>query len=228
VTHAREGAQPREGRVDVTVIVLAKAPVPGRCKTRLCPPCTPTQAASVAEAALADTLDVVAATAADRRVLVLDGEPGPWVPAGIEVVRQRGVGLDERLAHAFIDACSDGRPALLVGMDTPQLTPTLVDRALHRLVSDDAPALLGRAEDGGWWAVGLPAPDPEAFVGVPMSTQHTGSIQAARLRARGHRVELLPTLRDVDHWVDALAVARSAPGGRFARRVSDVAARLVA
>lgn len=55
--------------------VIAKAPVAGRVKTRLCPPCTPQQAAALAGAALQDTLAAVAATPAHRRVLVLDGEP---------------------------------------------------------------------------------------------------------------------------------------------------------
>ena len=104
----------------MTVIVLAKAPVPGRAKTRLCPPCDPEQAAGLARAALVDTLRAVTATSCERRVLVLDGAPGPWVPDGFEVLPQRGSGLDERLAHAFTDIGTGG---VLIGMDTPQLTP---------------------------------------------------------------------------------------------------------
>jgi glycosyltransferase A (GT-A) superfamily protein (DUF2064 family) len=99
------------------LLVIAKAPEPGRSKTRLCPPCSPEQAAALAEAALTDTLRAVAATPADERVLVLDGTPGDWLPEGFRVVPQRGDGLDERLAAAFADA---GGPALLIGMDTPQ------------------------------------------------------------------------------------------------------------
>ena len=70
------------------VLVMAKSPVPGRVKTRLCPPCTPAEAAALAEAALADTLEAVAACGAGRRILALDGAPGPWLPAGFEVVAQ--------------------------------------------------------------------------------------------------------------------------------------------
>ena len=109
----------------VNVLVIAKAPVPGRSKTRLCPPCTPEQAARVAEAALGDTLAAVLATPGIRPVLALDGAPGPWLPPGFDVVPQRGVGLDERLACAFEDA---GGASFLVGMDTPQLTPHDADR----------------------------------------------------------------------------------------------------
>ena len=102
------------------IAVIAKAPVAGRSKTRLTPPCTPEQAAALASAALADTLAAVAATPGARRVLVLDGAPGPWLRPGFEVLAQRGAGLAERLAAAFADI---GEPALVVGMDTPQLTP---------------------------------------------------------------------------------------------------------
>jgi len=86
------------------LVVIAKAPLPGRSKTRLCPPCTPHEAAALAEAALRDTLAaVLAAPVRARRVLVLDGEPGRWLPAGIEVIAQRGDGLGARLAAAFAD-----------------------------------------------------------------------------------------------------------------------------
>lgn len=84
-----------------TLLVIAKEPRPGRVKTRLTPPFTPEEAAGLAEASLADTLHAVAATPATRRVLVLDGAPGPWLPPGFDVVAQCAGGLDERLAEAF-------------------------------------------------------------------------------------------------------------------------------
>ncbi|CAM5579726.1 hypothetical protein SVIOM342S_07620 [Streptomyces violaceorubidus] len=84
-----------------TLLVIAKQPRPGRVKTRLTPPFTPAEAAALAEAALADTLGAVAATPARRRVLVLDGDPGPWLPPGFDVVPQGAGGLDARLADAF-------------------------------------------------------------------------------------------------------------------------------
>ncbi|WP_030663216.1 TIGR04282 family arsenosugar biosynthesis glycosyltransferase [Streptomyces cellulosae] len=201
-----------------TLLVIAKEPRPGRVKTRLTPPFTPHEAAALAQASLADTLDAVARTPAGRRVLVLEGEPGPWLPPGFDVVRQCAGGLDERLAAAF--AHCEG-PALLIGMDTPQVTPELlqVDFA-------DCDAYFGSAEDGGFWALGLAAPDPALLRGVPMSTSHTGAAQRARLA--GLRVRDLPRLRDVDTAYDAEVVARSAPGGRFAAelaRLSPAGAR---
>jgi len=216
----------RRHDLERVVMVMAKAPRPGRSKTRLCPPCTPAQAANLAGAALADTLSAVAASVATRRVLVLDGPPAPWFRAGLEVVAQHGGGLDERLAFAFDDVFADRIepvPTLLVGMDTPQLTPEVIAAAFTELTAPGRTAVLGPAEDGGWWAVGLHRPDPRAFVGVPMSTSVTGERQIERLRSRGHVVGTLPVLRDVDHWTDARAVAELAPAGRFARLVARLA-----
>ncbi|MEU2894570.1 TIGR04282 family arsenosugar biosynthesis glycosyltransferase [Streptomyces sp. NPDC001273] len=194
----------------VTLLVIAKEPRPGRVKTRLTPPFTPEEAAALAEAALADTLEAVARTPARRRVLVLDGTPGPWLPAGVEVVPQCAGGLDERLAAAF--AGCDG-PALLIGMDTPQVTPELltVDFA-------DCDAYFGPAEDGGFWALGLAEPDPGLVRGVPMSTPDTGAVQRRRLTRL--RVRDLPLLRDVDTADDAAVVAATAPGGHFAAHLT--------
>ncbi|MFK0252784.1 DUF2064 domain-containing protein [Streptomyces sp. NPDC090445] len=195
-----------------SLLVIAKEPVPGRVKTRLTPPFTPAEAAALAEAALADTLAAAAATPADRHVLVLDGTPGPWLPAGFEVVPQSGGGLDERLAAAFA-ACAG--PALLIGMDTPHVTPELLAPALD---FDTCDAWFGPAVDGGFWALGLADPDPALLLGVPMSVPETGAVQYERLRAAGLRTRLLPRLRDVDTAADAAAVAALAPAGRFATR----------
>lgn len=201
------------------ILVLAKAPTAGRAKTRLCPPCTPEEAAAVAEAALRDTLDAVRRTSVARRVLVLEGEPGQWVPDEFHLIEQRGEGLDDRLTAAFEDA---GAPALLIGMDTPQVTAALLEEALGGLGRPGVDAVLGPARDGGWWAIGLRRAVPGVFRGVPMSTPLTGAAQARRLERLGLRWAALPVLRDVDHFEDAVAVANLAPGSRFARAVRHV------
>src|SRR5438046_8188371 len=103
----------------VQIIVVAKEPVPGRVKTRLCPPYTAAQAARIAEAALADTIEAVSKADAVRRVLLLDGDYAP--PAGWEVVFQRGNGLGQRLANGFADTAEPGVASVLIGMDTPQV-----------------------------------------------------------------------------------------------------------
>jgi rSAM/selenodomain-associated transferase 1 len=203
------------------LIVIAKAPVAGRVKTRLCPPCTPEQAADLACASLQDTLDAVALSSAGRRIVVLDGEPGPWLPAGFEVIAQRGDGLAERLAAAFEDV---GEAAFLVGMDTPQLTPALLDSGLEAVVTGDA--AFGAALDGGYWGLGLRTPDAAVFAGVPMSSTRTGAVQRAQLALLGLRPAILPPLLDVDTFRDALIVATEAPETRFAAAVAAIEAGL--
>jgi uncharacterized protein len=200
------------------LVVIAKEPLPGRVKTRLTPPLAPEQAAAVARAAIEDTLAALRAVGRDvRRVLVLDGEPGPWVPDGFEVLPQRGDGLAERLAAAFEDV---GGPAFLVGMDTPQVTPALLEAGLDAVLSGGA--ALGAALDGGYWGIGLHEPDARVFEGVPMSARNTGAVQQERLAILGLRTRILPPLRDVDTIEDARAVAREAPGGRLAGVLAEI------
>ena len=210
-------------RPRTTLLVIAKSPQPGRVKTRLCPPCTAEEAAGLAEAALADTLEVLAATPAGRHVIALDGPAGPWLPARFDVVSQKGSGLAERLAHAFAHVRG---PAFLVGMDTPQIAAPLVSDALATLALPDVDAVLGPALDGGWWGIGLRRPDGRVFENVEMSTARTHTEQQARLRALGYRTRALPPLRDVDDFHDALAVAAAAPTTRFAHAVADLEPRL--
>ncbi|QNE76350.1 DUF2064 domain-containing protein [Streptomyces finlayi] len=208
-----------------TLLVIAKEPVPGRVKTRLCPPFSPVEAAQLAEAALADTLRTVLALPARRRVVVLDGRPGPWLPPGIDVVPQSTGGLDERLAAAFA-GCTG--PTLLLGMDTPQAGAVHLAGALAPDGWDHCDAWFGPADDGGFWALGLATPDPGLLLGVPMSVPETGAVQRRRLVDAGLTVRDLPRLRDVDTARDAGHVAAAAPDGAFAAafaRLTPAAAR---
>ncbi len=209
--------------LEAQLLVIAKQPRPGRSKTRLSPALTPEQAADVALAALRDTLAAVDRTPVRRRVLVLDGTPGPWVPAGWTVLPQRDGGLAERLTGAFADAAADcPLPMLLVGMDTPQVTPVLLTDAVEQLLTTDA--VLGRALDGGWWALGLHAPHDHAFSGVPMSTASTGDAQAARLAELGLATTELPQLRDIDLVEDLHAVLAELPADSALAQLLAVAA----
>ena len=205
--------------MNVALAVIAKSPAPGRVKTRLSPPCTAAEAAAIAEAALVDTLATLADTPAPRRVLVLDGPPGRWLAPDLDLIAQRGEGLAQRLANAFADI---GGPAFLVGMDTPQIRPELL--AAGQAAVAAGRAALGPASDGGYWGIGLPAPDARAFAGVPMSTAATGAAQRAALARLGLPVARLAELRDVDTIVDARAVALQAPDSRFAAALEAVAA----
>ncbi|GAA3244179.1 DUF2064 domain-containing protein [Dactylosporangium siamense] len=199
----------------VQLLLLAKTPVPGRVKTRLCPPCSPDQAATIAAAMLADTVDVLTAAPAAKRTLVVDGDLP--APPGWDRRPQRGDGLGERLAAAYADTALPGVATLLVGMDTPQLRIGHIVAACAALAT--AGAVLGPAEDGGWWALGLQDPAmARVLADVPMSTSDTGA--ATRAALSGLQVATLPTLRDVDTAADAWAVIGDCPDSRFARSVA--------
>lgn len=199
------------------LIVIAKAPVPGRVKTRLCPPCSLDEAASIAEASIADTLDTARSIAGVRPVVALDGEAGAWLPEGVLVIPQRGDGLAARIAAAFDDV---GGPALLIGMDTPHVSLARLTGACVRLAAPGVDAVIGPAFDGGWWAIGRRRPDPGVFEGVPMGSDGTFERQWARLRSLGLVVDELTPMRDVDTAPDAVAVAASIPRSRFAHAVA--------
>ena len=205
------------------VIVIAKSPQPGRVKTRLCPPCNEREAAGIARAALIATLDAVARSDSARRFIALDGPVGAWLPPGYETVPQRGRGLGERLAAAFTDV---GGPAVAIGMDAPQVTPTLINSSLAAL--DEVDSALGPTQDGGYWAIALRRANEEVFAGIPMSVSTTYREQRRRLRELSLECLELPHLHDVDHFSDALAVAEKMPGSPFAAAVQSVSERLEA
>lgn len=228
--------------MSATFLVVAKAPVPGRAKTRLSPPFTEHQAAALAAAALLDTLDAVTKahqhsnSDAPRPVVALTGALDDGAaPAAIRsalsdfrVISQRGDGLAERLIAAHRDAAPSLGPTVQIGMDTPQVRPHHLLAAEAMLADAEGPdGVLGPAEDGGWWALGLRrAADAALIAGVPMSTPRTGELTLAALRSAGREVRLLPTLRDVDRVSDVAAVADLAPDSRFGRLAATLLSAL--
>jgi glycosyltransferase A (GT-A) superfamily protein (DUF2064 family) len=208
----------------VTVLVVAKAPVAGRAKTRLAATVGDEVAADIAAAALLDTLDAVAAAPVATRVVALTGELGAAANAdeiadrlkSFTVIAQRGNDFADRLANAHADAAG-GDPVLQIGMDTPQVTAELLAGCGCRLL--DAPAVLGLAHDGGWWALGLRTPaTAECLRTVAMSQPDTGTLTLEALRRHGLEVEILDELADVDVVADIAGVRDAcAPTSRFAQ-----------
>ncbi|MFJ6669821.1 DUF2064 domain-containing protein [Actinosynnema sp. NPDC091369] len=213
-----------------SLLVVAKAPVPGLAKTRLCPPATPEEAADLAAAALLDTLDAVLGTPGVRPVVALTGSLGEArraaeVRAALRrctVLPQRGGSFADRLANAHADTHrAHGLPVFQIGMDTPQVTPMLLAESVRRLAGHDA--VLGPAADGGWWALGVHDPAVAATLrAVPMSRPDTG---ARTLLALGDRdTGVLPVLSDVDEMATAREVAAAVPGTRFAAALARLGA----
>ena len=217
--------------------MLAKAPVPGRVKTRLCPPASPAQAARIAAAAFLDTVDAVLAVPDVTPVIALTGDLAQAIDAqalterlrATTVLPQRGTTLGQRIAAAYADtaAAVGDRPVLQIGMDTPQVDAKLLSHCLDQLDGDGVDAALGMATDGGWWVLGVRRPELAALIAdIPTSLPDTGQRTLAALRASGCRMAEVPELSDVDTWQDAIAVAAEVPDGRFAAAVAAAAAAL--
>ncbi|MGA8850691.1 MAG: DUF2064 domain-containing protein [Aeromicrobium sp.] len=211
-----------------TVLVVAKAPVPGLAKTRIAATIGDAAAAELAAAALLDTLDTVAEVSAARGWPVVVALTGDLSRAAcsteigaalstITVVPQRGEGLAERLAHAHADA-DRGHGVVQVGMDTPQLTAHDYETAGDLVLSGER--ALGPAGDGGWWLLGLPdGREASALINVPMSTDHTADLTQ---RALGD-VRWLRTVHDMDTWEDAQQIAAAiSPSCRTLSRLAAV------
>jgi len=214
------------------VLVVAKAPVPGQAKTRLATAVGDQVAADIAACALLDLVAAARACAA-HLLVALTGDlaaaaRGSEIAAalrGADVFAQRGDSFGDRLAGAHADAHrllgerAAPVPVLQVGMDTPQLSAAMLAESLRTAAVHDA--VLGPAEDGGWWGLAVRDPAVAARLrDVEMSRDDTGRATQQALESAGVAVALLPPLRDVDTWADARAVARLAPHGRFAAAVT--------
>ena len=208
----------------VTLLVVAKAPEPGRAKTRLATTVGDRVAADIAAAALLDTLDAVAAAPVAARVVALTGDLDAAAGAteirrrleSFTVIEQRGDNFADRLANAHADAAGE-LPVLQIGMDTPQVTADLLASCARRLL--ESPAVLGLACDGGWWVLGVGTPAmAECLRGIPMSQPDTGELTLKALRDNGIDVTPVERLADFD-VVDDVAMVRNAcgPASRFAR-----------
>lgn len=207
----------------VTLLVVAKAPVPGQAKTRLAATLGDDAAAQIAAAALLDTLDAVAAVAVSARVVALTGDLDAAVDGAqihrqltaFTVITQRGNDFADRLANAHTDAAAAGYPVLQIGMDTPQVTAALLADCARQLTH--TPAVLGLARDGGWWALGVQQPETaQCLRTVPMSQPDTGALTQKALQRHGIDAENLPELADFDVVEDVAAVqAQCRPDSRF-------------
>jgi uncharacterized protein len=211
-----------------TLLVMAKAPVPGQAKTRLAPAFTSVGAADLAAAALLDTLDAVSSSDAGARIVALSGDlsaacRGEEIARALDgfvVIPQHGATFADRLVRAHHDAAGEGLPVLQIGMDTPQVTAALLSGAAEVLV-EGAEAALGLAADGGWWALGVTEPATAAVLAdVPMSRADTGALTRLAIERLGIVVAELPVLADVDTPDDARGVAGGMdPRARFAMAV---------
>lgn len=260
-------ARPDTGRsqADSALIIFAKAPVAGQVKTRLCPPLTPDEAASLHGSMVLDMLERSRGSAfgspkaRGSRLDDLQRRPSPLLDRflacapspdhvffkilaeryDVRLLAQTGDDLGARMARAIADVFALGyRRTLAIGTDVPTLPPSTFGEALALLDTHDL--VLGPAQDGGYYLIGLRQPAPELFEGIPWSTDRVLSVTQQKAAALGWRVALLPIRRDLDTVEDLLALIeeaglqtssnrRGALSGRHdgsARRLSPTASHL--
>jgi rSAM/selenodomain-associated transferase 1 len=208
--------------IPVRIVIFAKAPLPGRVKTRLIPALGEAGAAQLAARMLDRALQQALAAAVGPVELCMSPAPvaPDWgeipLPPGIETSDQGEGDLGARMARAAQRALARGGAVLLTGTDCPDLSAERLRVAAARLAGHDA--VLHRAEDGGYPLLGLRVFDTRLFDDMPWSTPAVAALTLERIAALGWTVWVGDTLRDIDEPADLLRAdllrAGSIPGFR--------------
>jgi rSAM/selenodomain-associated transferase 1 len=185
------------------IVIVAKAPEAGRTKTRLCPPFSLEDAAALYRAFLIDTTEAALALAWQRVTLVHPDDVGvarrlaSLVPAGAELLAQRGVGLGAALSSAFETHFDAGfERVVLVGSDSPSLPTAYIEEASAAL--DHCDVVIGPSSDGGYYLIGMRRFHPSLFEGISWSTERVFAQTLEHARAAELRTWSLPEWYDVD------------------------------
>ena len=222
--HPASSGSPRQSassrRAEAALVLFAKAPIPGQVKTRLCPPLTPDEAASLHGSFVLDSLERSKA-AIQQQKLSLDRILACAPSAahvffkilgerhGVRLIDQLGDDLGSRMDQAVSTLCAEGyRRLLIVGTDLPSLPLSIYRDALAQL--DRHPVVLGPALDGGYYLLGLTQPAPELFDRIPWSTAEVLKATLARAEAAGLTVGQLQPWRDVDTVEDLRFIIQEA------------------
>ena len=197
--------------MNATVLVVAKAPLPGRAKTRLVPPLSAEQAADLQRALLLDTLDSCRAEGFEPAVLCAGEEVAALreaVGTGTRLVAQEGRGLGDALRLGMRRHLERG-PVAIVSSDIPGLPPGSLGGAFAAL-EDGADVVLGPARDGGYWLVAMREPHDAPFEDIPMSTAAAYDTTCRRCAEANLTLATVEPWRDVDTAVDLAALLSTA------------------
>lgn len=224
------------------IIIFAKAPVPGKVKTRLIPALGGEGAAQLAQAMLVTAIQEALAAAIGKPELCADPSPlrPVWtglVPTGIDVSAQGKGDLGQRLARAARRGVAEVGAVILIGTDCPALNRHALREIARELASTDA--VIYPARDGGYVALGLRKYDPSIFEGIAWSDNSVSPQTIDRVKALGWSLHVGPVFRDIDlpidlafgpdQWVISSAACDTNPdpssATESARSVSDLAVR---
>ena len=207
------------GRLKPALAVMARAPAPGKVKTRLCPPLSPEQAAEFYECVLRDVLgDLIPSARWDTWVAYAERSRDYFLrlpEQGMALLPQRGASLGERMHAVFVDLCHAGyRQVVLVGSDVPALQAASVAQACEVLEQERSDVVLGPADDGGYYLIGLARPEQRLFSDVAWSTASVLEQTLAKARQLELRVRMVPGTYDVDVAKDLERLGRDLEGSR--------------
>lgn len=190
--------------------VMARAPVPGHCKSRLARGIGTARAALLYEAMLRDTLDACTVLPVQRRVVFAAPETDgvrrlrSLAPPSWEVEAQRGADLGERMIAAFAALARGSDAMVLMGSDAPHLDMDAVAAAIVGLGGGGPRALMGPTTDGGYYLIGLTSLQPTLFEGIAWSTDQVASQTRERLGRLQIPTHELPGCYDIDVEEDML------------------------
>lgn len=187
------------------LLVFAKAPDPGRVKTRLAREVGEEEAAKIYAALARHVVDEVRGGPYRTEICFTPPEAGDrvrgWLGvAGLSFHPQSEGDLGARMERAIRRSLEESHAVVVVGTDAPQVTSSLVERAFQEL--READLVLGPALDGGYYLIGLKRPRPELFRAIPWSTSEVLEATLFRARSLGLKTHMLPALRDVDSLED--------------------------
>jgi hypothetical protein len=194
-----------EKRIQNVLIVVAKQPTPGATKTRLSPPLSPEQAASLYECFLLDTLDLVRKIQGIQPAIAYLPEEASGYFTGLapdfDLLLQSGRNLGERLDHALTHYLNAGyRNVVIMDSDSPTLPSSYLSTAF-KLLNNGSDMVIGPCEDGGYYLIGIKKPHPRLLREVRMSTPQVTADTLAMAAEEGLQVGLLPTWYDVDNYI---------------------------
>jgi uncharacterized protein len=214
MSHPRFSTQ--HSALSTALIIFAKAPIPGQVKTRLCPPLTPDEAATLHGSFVLDTLErtKLAATTLklpfDRYLACAPAATHVFFKImeerhGVKVTDQVGDDLGARMNQAFETMFARSyRQVLIIGTDVPTVPLNHFKQALAKLEQSDL--VLGPAQDGGYYLIGLTRPAPELFIDIPWSTDQVLGLTQDKAARVGLKTALLEPWRDVDTLADLQAL----------------------
>ncbi|MDT7043253.1 TIGR04282 family arsenosugar biosynthesis glycosyltransferase [Candidatus Nitronereus thalassa] len=215
------------GPAEDALIIFAKAPLPGQVKTRLCPPLTPDEAASLHGSMVMDVAEHTRDIRNLDRFLACtpSSEHGFFQTLaaryGVVLCEQVGNDLGQRMHNALAEVLSKGyRYALVIGTDIPTLSPKTYKDALFLLNKHDV--VIGPTHDGGYYLIGLKQPSPQLFQEVPWSTETVCALTQSKAATLGLTVGQLPTERDLDTFSDLHGIMTETPRRKMSTRTTTV------